>query len=642
MLLASLDQTIVATALPTIVGDLGGLQHLSWVVTAYLLASTITGAALRQARRPLRPQDRRCRSRSSSSSSARRSAGSRRTCRELIAFRARAGPRRRRPDRRRRSPSSATSSRRATAAGTRASSARSSASSTIVGPLLGGFFVDNLSWRWIFYVNLPIGAVALVVIGAVFHTRTERVEHAIDYLGAALLAAALTCDRALHEPRRHDVRVGLAGDRRADRRSASSLLVGVRASPSGARRSRSCRSSSSGTASSPCARAIGFIIGFALFGSVTYLPLFLQIVKGRSPTTSGLQLTPMMARPARHVDRQRPADQQVRALQAVPGRRHRGDDRRHGAALAARHRTRRPAYTSLYMLVLGLGLGMVMQVLVLAVQNAVDYRNMGVATSGSLALPPDRRLDRHRDLRRDLREPAARRARVDAACRRAPAEDRQPGGRRGTCRRRVHDAYVHAVAAALHPVFVVAAVDRGLRLRAHVAPARGAAARLDAAARRRGARAASPQPTASSPFDASDAEIVELERPRRLAALAQREPRERAAASGSSPGRSRPGKPRVDYDAAVEEALCFGWVDSKSRTRRRRADLALLHAAQAEELVVGVERRARREARSGRADARGRPPGGRGGEAERPVAGLTKCSESPFRANRTDPAFPAT
>ena len=80
--------------------------------------------------------------------------------------------------------------------------------STIIGPLLGGFFVDNLSWRWIFYVNLPVGAVALFVIGAVFHTRTERVEHAIDYLGAATARRRALVHRALHEPRRHDVRRG--------------------------------------------------------------------------------------------------------------------------------------------------------------------------------------------------------------------------------------------------------------------------------------------------------------------------------------------------------------------------------------------------------------------------------------------------
>jgi Na+/melibiose symporter-like transporter len=128
--------------------------------------------------------------------------------------------------------------------------------------------------------------------------------------------------------------------------------------------------------------AIGFIIGLALFGSVTYLPLFLQIVKERSPTASGLQLTPTMGgllatsivsgRLISRFGRYKPFPVVGTAVMAV------------GMGLLALNVHSSVLDAALYMLVLGLGLGMVMQVLVLAVQNAVDYRSMGVATSGAL------------------------------------------------------------------------------------------------------------------------------------------------------------------------------------------------------------------------------------------------------------------
>src|SRR5213595_3253509 len=190
ILLASLDQTIVATALPTIVGDLGGLQHLSWVVTAYLLASTITG--------PLYGKFGDLYGRKGTLQVAiviflvgSALCGIAQNMPELIAFRGLQG---------------------LGAGGLLTTSIAVVGDiipprergryqglfgavfgvSTVVGPLLGGFFVDHLSWRWIFYVNLPVGAVALAVIGVAFHSSANKQRHAMDYLGAALLAASLS------------------------------------------------------------------------------------------------------------------------------------------------------------------------------------------------------------------------------------------------------------------------------------------------------------------------------------------------------------------------------------------------------------------------------------------------------------------
>lgn len=378
ILLAALDQTVLATALPTIVGEFSGLDHLSWVITAYMLTSTATVPLYGKlsdifGRKPL------FQIAIVTFVVGSMLSGAAQSMMQLIMFRGLQG----------------------IGAGGIMTLAMAIvgdilpprergrymgyfgivfASSSIMGPLLGGLFVDHLSWRWVFYINVPLGFLSVVVASRVLTLHHEKREVKIDFLGAGLIAAAVSCILLATSWGGNEYAwgsatiLGLFGggllllvlfvlqEMRAPEPILPLKLFQNRVFVNG--------------------NAITLLLGLVMFGATAFLPVYMQVVKGVSATSSGLHMLPMSFG--------------VVAMSWFSGRMITKTGRYKiypiaGTVLFATGMflmTQIDQHTSfvmlsVYLAMLGLGMGLIMQVVVLAIQNAVDHRDLGAATAST-------------------------------------------------------------------------------------------------------------------------------------------------------------------------------------------------------------------------------------------------------------------